>query len=144
MFTQLQPRLNRSFVVRYDMSHGLVSEADEVDGVDSFTEIKARLTAGSDHMDVNGIGGIGRTAPLNATRPAGSIDAPAADALSPKDEVQISDAARMMDELNRTSGIREERIAQIQQEIADGSYDTDEKLDAALERFLDKYGFGDE
>lgn len=126
------------------MSHGLVSEADEVDGVDSFTEIKARLTAGSDHMDVNGIGGIGRTAPLNATRPAGSIDAPAADALSPKDEVQISDAARMMDELNRTSGIREERIAQIQQEIADGSYDTDEKLDAALERFLDKYGFGDE
>ena len=49
-----------------------------------------------------------------------------------------------MDELSRTSGVRQERIEQIRQEIADGSYDTPEKLDAALDKFLDKYGLSDE
>ncbi len=96
-------------------------------------------------MDVNGISSVGRTSALGAARPAPSVEAsPAADALAPQDEVQISSSARMMDELSRTSGVRQERIEQIRQEIADGSYDTPEKLDAALDKFLDKYGLSDE
>lgn len=96
-------------------------------------------------MDVNGISSVGRTSALGSARPAPSVEAsPAADALAPQDEVQISSSARMMDELSRTSGVRQERIEQIRQEIADGSYDTPEKLDAALDKFLDKYGLSDE
>ncbi|MDB5338130.1 MAG: Anti-sigma-28 factor FlgM family protein [Planctomycetaceae bacterium] len=96
-------------------------------------------------MDVNGISSVGRTNALGAARPAPSVETPpAADALAPQDEVQISSSARMMDELSRTSGVRQERIEQIRQEIADGSYDTPEKLDAALDKFLDKYGLSDE
>lgn len=141
MSTETQPRLNRTFVLRYDTRHELVSDEDDSD----WAEIEALFSAGSDHMDVNGISSVGRTSALGAARPAPSVEAsPAADALAPQDEVQISSSARMMDELSRTSGVRQERIEQIRQEIADGSYDTPEKLDAALDKFLDKYGLSDE
>ena len=96
-------------------------------------------------MDVNGIGSVGKPNALGAARPAPLVETPpATDALAPQDEVQISSSARMMDELSRTSGVRQERIEQIQQEIADGKYDTPEKFDAALDKFLDKYGLSDE
>ncbi len=96
-------------------------------------------------MDVNGISSVGKANALGAARPAPPVETPpATDALAPQDEVQISSSARMMDELSRTSGVRQERIEQIRQEIADGSYDTPEKLDAALDKFLDKYGLSDE
>jgi len=31
-------------------------------------------------------------------------------------------------------------VERIKKEIAEGTYDTDEKLDKALDRFLDQYG----
>ena len=37
-------------------------------------------------------------------------------------------------------GIRFEKVAEIRRQIADGSYDTDEKLDSALDRLLDEIG----
>lgn len=96
-------------------------------------------------MDVNAIGGVGRAQPLNAAKPAASVESPtSADALAPQDEVQISAEARKLDELSRTSAVRQERIEQIRQEIADGTYDTPEMLDKALDKFLDKYGMSDE
>lgn len=141
MSTQIQPRLNRRFVLRYDTPHAVVSDEDDSD----WTEIENLLAAGSEHMDVNGISSVGRAAPLSGARPAQGVETPTAtDALAPQDEVQISSEARKLDELSRTSGVRQERIEQIRQEIADGSYDTPEKLDAALDRFLDKYGMSDE
>ena len=141
MSTDIQPRLNRGFVLRYDTRHELVSDEDDSD----WAEIEALLSPGSDHMDVNGIGSVSRPNALGAARPVTGVETPpSADALAPQDEVQISSAARQMDELSRTSGVRQERIEQIRQEIADGSYDTPEKLDAALDKFLDKYGLSDE
>lgn len=96
-------------------------------------------------MDVNGIGNVGRAAPLSGARPVQGAENPAAtDALAPQDEVQISSEARKLDELSRAQASRQERIEQIRQEIADGTYDTPEKMDAALDRFLGKYGLSDE
>lgn len=142
MSTHIQPRLNRRFVLRYDTPHAVVSDEDD----DSdWAEIDDLIAGGSDHMDVNGISGVGRAAPLSGARPAAGVETPApTDALAPQDEVQISSEARKLDELSRTSGVRQERIEQIRQEIADGTYDTPEKLDAALDKFLGKYGLSDE
>ncbi|MDB5391839.1 MAG: Anti-sigma-28 factor FlgM family protein [Planctomycetaceae bacterium] len=169
MPTLAQPRLNRSFVLRYDYAH----ETDSVEGNDADAEFDAEIDAilvskgitpncGSpvcsgpeftgprctgtenDHMDVNGISGVGRAQPLGGVRPAQDIETPATSALAPQDEVQISSAAQAMDELSQTANVRMERIQQIQQEIAEGVYDTDEKLDAALDRFLDAYGLSDD
>jgi negative regulator of flagellin synthesis FlgM len=175
MSTLTQPRLNRSFVLRYDHAH----ETDSVEGNNADEEFDAEIDAillskgfspssdglraqasnslstssnglsqcgetGSDHMDVNSISGVGRAQPLGGIRPTQEIDTPATNALAPQDEVQISSAAQAMDELGQTSDVRMERIRQIQQEIADGVYDSDEKLDAALDRFLDAYDLNDD
>ena len=141
MSTQIQPRLNQGFVLRYDTPHAVVSDEDDSD----WAEIEDLLAAGSDHMDVNGIGGVSRAQAPSAPKPAQSVESPAsADALAPQDEVQISAEARKLDELSRTSAVRQERIEQIRQEIADGTYDTPEMLDKALDKFLDKYGLSDE
>jgi negative regulator of flagellin synthesis FlgM len=141
MSPQIQPRLNHRFILRYDTPHAVVSDEDNSD----WAEIEDLLAGGSDHMDVNSIGSVGRAAPLSGARPAQGVESSAgADALAPQDEVQISSEACKLDELSRTSGVRQERIEQIRQEIADGSYDTPEKLDAALDKFLDKYGMSDE
>ncbi len=141
MSLQIQPRLNRGFVLRYDTPHAVVSDEDDSD----WAEIEDLLAAGSDHMDVNGISGVGRAVPVTGARPAETIETPAsADALAPQDEVQISSEARKLDELSRTSALRQERIEQIRQEIADGTYDTPEMLDKAMDKFLDKYGMSDE
>ena len=78
-------------------------------------------------------------------RPAQAAEAPVtADALAPRDEIHISSEARQLDELSRTAAMRQERIAQIQQEIAAGTYDTPEMMDKALDRFLEKYGLSDD
>ena len=140
MFTLAECPLNRRFVLRYDTCHELVSD---VSADSDWFEIED-LLAGGDDMDVHGISGAGAAAPLGATRATSGIDSSAAtDALAPQDEIQISSSARMMDELSRTTAVRQERIEQIQQDIADGKYDTPDLLDKALDKFLDKYGLSD-
>jgi anti-sigma28 factor (negative regulator of flagellin synthesis) len=164
MPTLAQPRLNRSFVLRYDQPHATDSEeSDAADKefdaqIDAIISLKSSVVnsrgadyrdadqseAGDDHMDVNGISGVGRAQPLGGVRPTHEIETPAASALAPQDEVQISSAAQAMDELSQTADVRMERIKQIQQEIADGVYDSEDKMDAALDRFLDAYGLNDD
>jgi negative regulator of flagellin synthesis FlgM len=57
-----------------------------------------------------------------------------------QDEVQISDAARLLDKVNDLPAIRQDRVNQIRQQIADGTYETPEKLQVALERLLGEIG----
>ena len=63
---------------------------------------------------------------------------------TPVDQLDLSQAASSVNRLDATSqvagggGIRIDRVAEIRRQIADGNYDTPEKLDAALDRFLDQ------
>ena len=63
---------------------------------------------------------------------------------TPVDQLDLSQAAGTVNRLDETSQvagggeIRIDRVAEIRRQIADGSYDTPEKLDAALDRFLDQ------
>ncbi|MEL6894557.1 MAG: flagellar biosynthesis anti-sigma factor FlgM [Planctomycetota bacterium] len=71
--------------------------------------------------------------PTSATRRGGPVD-----------ELDLSGAATGATPTNRISAtdsgeIRVDRVAEIRRAIADGSYDTPEKLDAALDRFLDQW-----
>jgi negative regulator of flagellin synthesis FlgM len=56
---------------------------------------------------------------------------------STQDELQISDAGARLSE---TSDIRSARLASIKAAIADGSYDSSEKLSIALDRMLNEIG----
>lgn len=64
---------------------------------------------------------------------------------SPRDEVDISSAGRMMNEAasptSDSGGVdemRAARLAQIKAAIDDGTYDTDERLESALSRMFDR------
>ena len=62
------------------------------------------------------------------------------DSPSIHDEVQISDAARLVEQAQEVPEIRQQRVAAIRAEIASGTYETQEKLDIALQRLLDEIG----
>ena len=59
-----------------------------------------------------------------------------------RDELEISDAARAAEaqQAGNISDIRQDRVAAIRAQIAAGTYETPEKLDAALDRLLDEIG----
>lgn len=77
-------------------------------------------------------------------------DAPATGAAQPADTLEISseaqEAARLADAAEARAAdraaqpIRADRVAEIKAQIAEGSYETDAKLDAALDRLLDEIG----
>jgi anti-sigma28 factor (negative regulator of flagellin synthesis) len=64
---------------------------------------------------------------------------------APVDQLDLSNAASDVNRLQNSpeiaggGEIRIERVAELRRQIADGSYETAEKLDAALDRFLDQF-----
>lgn len=61
---------------------------------------------------------------------AASVAAPASDA------VELSAASRAYSANTEPAGVSPERLAEVQRQIKDGSYLTDDKLDAVAERIL--------
>lgn len=92
-------------------------------------------------MEVHGIGSVQGAYPVRPAQPSGEARPGAtAKPVSPQDEVEISSAGKLMEQLNNSSEVRQERLALIKQAIDDGTYDTDEKLEAALSRMLAEIG----
>ena len=63
----------------------------------------------------------------------------------PVDQLDLSQAATEANRIESSAsvageGIRFERVAELRRQIAEGSYDTPERMDAALDRFLDLLG----
>jgi negative regulator of flagellin synthesis FlgM len=54
------------------------------------------------------------------------------------DRLEISEAGRIAGQLAEIPDIRSERVESIRAAILNGTYETDEKLDIALERLLDE------
>jgi len=66
-------------------------------------------------------------------------------ASGPVDQLDLSQSANSANRIDGNSpvageGIRFERVAELRRQIADGSYDTPERMDAAMDRFLDLLG----
>ena len=56
-----------------------------------------------------------------------------------RDHVEISPLGQMLDGISQLPEIRYERVEEIRQQIAAGSYETPEKLELALDRLLDEF-----
>ena len=56
------------------------------------------------------------------------------------DEVDISEAARMLEQVQQMPEMRKDRVEAVRQQIAAGTYETSDKLNAAVERLLDEIG----
>ena len=80
----------------------------------------------------------------NASRGAGATEVAAESSsasLTPVDQLDLSVEAQGITETSDTaSEIRVDRVADIRRQIAEGNYDTEEKLSAALDNFLDQIG----
>lgn len=55
----------------------------------------------------------------------------------PDDRVEISETGQILSTLDTDSPIRAERVAQIRQAIADGTYETPDKLELTIDRLLE-------
>ena len=90
-------------------------------------------------MEVRGFGSVGASRPVTGARPpVETAETASTGSMTPKDEVEISAVGKMMDDVSRVSGLREQRLAQIKSAIENGTYDTPEKLELALGRMLDQ------
>lgn len=74
----------------------------------------------------------------HGARPAQPTTRPEAPQIA--DEVDISEAARLVEQVQQMPDIREDRVEAVRQQIAEGTYETRDKLNAALERLLDEVG----
>lgn len=91
-------------------------------------------------MEVRGLGSVGAARPISEARSPALTEGKAATGpiSSPQDEVEISSVGKMMDDVSRVSGLREQRLAQIKAAIENGTYDTPEKLELALGKMIDQ------
>ena len=70
---------------------------------------------------------------------------PQAKSTEPVDQLDLTSAATATNRLEQASqvtvggDIRIDRVAEIRRQIAEGTYETPERLDAALERMLDQF-----
>ena len=54
------------------------------------------------------------------------------------DQVDLSDAARLRDQLAQLPEVRDELVERIKSEIGQGTYETDDKLEIAIGRLFDE------
>ena len=90
-------------------------------------------------MQVQGPANVHGPQPINAPHRAHaprSTELPAAAA--EVDQLDISPEADMVSRAREIPDVRTDRVQQIRQAIESGEYDTDEKLDLALDRLLDE------
>ena len=69
-----------------------------------------------------------RNQPLSSTAPSAAA----------QDEVRISDAGRLLDLANQLPEVQQDRVDAIRAQIANGSYETADKLNVAVDRMLNE------
>ena len=95
---------------------------------------------------MSGINGVGANTPLHnvskvSAQPVSkAIPANAPKALPMTDKVQLSHVNQMMATLKAGGDIRADKVASIRAQLAAGTYETEAKLDAAIERLMDDLG----
>ncbi len=90
-------------------------------------------------MEVKGVEDLGHVqsaVPAEPKRQAERADGSS----SPHDDVLLSDAAKILSQLEEVSEVREDRVAEVRAAIERGDYVTDEKIRIAVERLLDEMG----
>lgn len=70
----------------------------------------------------------------NNTKSAGSNVA------APVDQLDFSAEAQMLSQNSSANNVRMDRVNELKTQIANGNYDTPEKLEAAMTRLLDEIG----
>lgn len=90
-------------------------------------------------QSIQSLAGTQRAKPSQASEPVASSSA------IPTDQLDLSPEAQALSDVQATSapqssaGIRQDRVDAIRQAIANGTYESPEKLSGALDRLLDSF-----
>lgn len=88
---------------------------------------------------ITGAAGASTTQPIYPRLAAFGVEAgQSASIATPRDHVEISPLGQMLDGISRLPDIRHEKVEEIRQQIASGTYETPEKIQVALDRLLDE------
>jgi negative regulator of flagellin synthesis FlgM len=90
-------------------------------------------------QSIQSLGSTSRAKPAQVTEAAAPVSSIHADQLDLSAEAQALSDVQAAAPAEATSGIRQEKVDSIRQAIADGTYDSPEKLSAALDRLLDTF-----
>lgn len=92
-------------------------------------------------MNISSIKGAANVASVGRAEPreaAQERTAPAAAQVQRgEDQIELSEASRLLARLRGLPEIRQELVDRVRAEIESGSYETDDKLDQAIESMLD-------
>lgn len=92
-------------------------------------------------MDVRGVSSVSGAVPTTSVSPSpASRVAQPSGLQAPRDELELSATGKMLDQLSQSPDVRQERLARIKEAIDNGTYDTDEKLEAALLKMFQAHG----
>ena len=90
-------------------------------------------------MQINGPSNIHGAQPVNAPKSvSGAEQAAQSSPVAGADEVSISQEADLLSRIDDIPDIRQDRVDQIRAEIANGTYETDDKIDIAVAQLLDE------
>lgn len=132
-----QIRLYETVVLRYNLPVGNAERGR----VSASGASPAPTPEGTTDMDVRSVGPSIGAVPVKSTASIPSNrEVSGNKPVSPKDELELSAAGKMLDQLSQTPDLRQERLARIKAEIENGTYDTDAKLEAALSKMFDSLG----
>ena len=87
-------------------------------------------------MNIQGVNFVHAPQGIGSPHRASAASAPASSSLTEVDQLDISPSADLASRALDGSDIRADRVAQIRAEIEAGGYDSDEKLNVALDRLL--------
>ena len=90
-------------------------------------------------MNIQQTGGVQGPQPVQPNRAAAKAYATTPAPKTAKvDEAEISDQARFLEKISKLPEVRTERVEAARAAIAEGAYDSDEKLLEDVERILDE------
>ncbi len=92
----------------------------------------------SNQFSVSGVDAVRSAAKSSAAAESPSA-ASAGSIQEPVDQLELSAEALEVSQSSATGGFRAEKVAQMREAIASGKYDTDEMLEKAFDRMLDRY-----
>jgi negative regulator of flagellin synthesis FlgM len=90
---------------------------------------------------MSSINGLGGNSPIQSTNPIKTTPtvSPTASTAKPSatDKLELSGASHLLAAL-KTNDVRTDKVADIRAQIANGTYETDDKIDGATDRLLDE------